>query len=200
MQVGRAGKSAYDNLPARLKSEGKIQTNAYSLYLNDLDASTGSILFGGVDTEQYEGTLWTLPVQAEGGQFAEFLITLTGLSLGTDELGSNMALAVLLDSGSSLTYLPDDVTREIFTKTNAVYDDQDAVAYVPCNIAQQTMTLNFTFSGPTIVVDMSELVLDLFDNSGKRLTFSNGVEACLFGISPAGQGTSVLGDTFMRSA
>ena len=49
VQVGRAGKKPYDNLPAKLVSEGKIASNAYSLWLNDLSANTGSILFGGVD-------------------------------------------------------------------------------------------------------------------------------------------------------
>jgi len=53
VQVGRAGKAAYNNLPAQMVADGLIQSNAYSLWLNDLDASTGSILFGGVDTAQY---------------------------------------------------------------------------------------------------------------------------------------------------
>ena len=103
VQVGRAGKAAYNNLPAQLVADGVIQSNAFSLWLNDLDASTGSILFGGIDTEKFEGTLATLPVQKESGYFAEFLITLTGVSLGNTVIASNQAQAVLLDSGSSLT-------------------------------------------------------------------------------------------------
>ena len=52
VQAGRLGQSPYNNLPAQLVADNKIQSNAYSLWLNDLDASTGSILFGGVDTDQ----------------------------------------------------------------------------------------------------------------------------------------------------
>jgi hypothetical protein len=200
VQVGRARKKPYDNLPAKMVANGLIASNAYSLYLNDLDASTGNILFGGVDTEQYFPPLISLPIQAEAGVFAEFLITLTKLQLGSTVLGNNMALAVLLDSGSSLTYLPDDIVQTIFTMTSAIYQQDEGVAFVPCSMGNTKANLTFTFSGVNVNVPMDELVLDLIPITGKRLAFSNGVPACLFGIAPAGEGTNVLGDTFLRSA
>lgn len=183
--------------------DGMIQSNAYSLWLNDLDANTGNILFGGVDTEKYTGSLQTLPIQNGGGNlFAEFLITLTGLKLGTTTIGAdNLALAVLLDTGSSLTYLPDAMVSQIYNQVSAQYDSEAGAAYVPCSLANDnTNKLEFSFSGPKIAVDMNELVLDLVTTSGKPPTFQNGVPACLFGVAPAGSGTSVLGDTFLRSA
>ncbi|KAI1143903.1 acid protease [Hypoxylon sp. FL0543] len=200
VQVGRAGKDAYENLPMKLKSAGHIQRNAYSLWLNDLDANTGSILFGGVDTAQYTGSLQTLPIQSNDGVFSEFMITLTSLSVGDTNIADNQALAVLLDSGSSLTYLPDDMVESIYEAVDAEYDSSESAAYVPCSLANQGDTLDFVFSGPKISVEMNELVLDLVMANGQRPTFSNGVTACLFGISPAGSGTNVLGDTFLRSA
>jgi hypothetical protein len=200
VQVGRAGLRPYPNLPAQMVAEGLIQSNAYSLWLNDLDSNRGSILFGGVDAEKYVGTLESVPIESESGVYAEFLITLTKLTLGDQTIGSDLALAVLLDTGSSLTYLPDALVSEIYNQVGAEFDDQQNTAYVPCALAQQQATLNFTFSSPTIAVEMNELVIDLLTSSGRRPTFSNGVEACLFGIAPAGAGTNVLGDTFLRSA
>ncbi|KAM7215799.1 putative aspartic-type endopeptidase opsB [Rhypophila decipiens] len=216
VQVGRAGMKPYKNLPAQMVADGVIQSSAYSLWLNDLDADTGEILFGGVDQEKYTGSLQTLPIQSSGsGIFAEFLITLTSLKLGdtvikpassssssdSSESNDNLALAVLLDTGSSLTYLPDAMVSQIYTLVNAQYDSSAGAAYVPCSLATSTpQQLEFTFSGPTIKVDMNELVLDLVTSSGNRPTFQNGVPACLFGIAPAGSGTNVLGDTFLRSA
>ncbi|KAI0131739.1 acid protease [Hypoxylon sp. NC0597] len=200
VQVGRAGKDAYENLPMKLKSTGQIQRNAYSLWLNDLDANRGSILFGGVDTAQYTGSLQTLPIQSNNGVFSEFMITLTSLSVGNTTIADNQALAVLLDSGSSLTYLPDDMVESIYEAVDAQYDSSAGAAYVPCSLANEAETLDFVFSEPKISVEMNELVLDLVTSSGQRPTFSNGVTACLFGISPAGSGTNVLGDTFLRSA
>lgn len=200
VQVGRAGLAPYDNLPAKMAAAGTINSNAYSLWLNDLDASTGSILFGGVDTEQFEGELKTLPIQAEGSVYAEFLITLTGLYMGDEAIATDQALAVLLDSGSSLTYLPDSMVETIYQKVEAQYDSSEGAAYIPCSQANSNSTLRFNFSEPIIDVVMNELVLELVTSSGKRPTFQDGTEACLFGIAPAGSGSNVLGDTFLRSA
>ncbi|KAF5528609.1 putative aspartic-type endopeptidase opsB [Colletotrichum aenigma] len=199
VQVGRAGKDPYDNLPAKMVDEGLIKSNAFSLYLNDLQASTGNILFGGVDTDHYEGELKTIPIQKQGSAYSEFLITLTKVTLGSKTLNEDMALAVLLDSGSSLTYLPDDMVTTIFSMVGAVYQQDEGVAFIPCSAANSG-NMTFTFSDPVITVPMNELVLDLIPITGKRIAFSNGVQACLFGIAPAGDGTNVLGDTFLRSA
>lgn len=200
VQVGRAQLSPYDNLPAKMKSEGKISSNAYSLWLNDLDANTGQILFGGVDTDQFTGELQTLPIQAEGSVYAEFLITMTGVSFNGETVASDQALAVLLDSGSSLTYLPNDMVETIYDRVSAQYDSNEGAAYIACSMANSNATLDFTFSSPVISVEMNELVLDLVTASGKRPRFSDGTEACLFGIAPAGSSSMVLGDTFLRSA
>ncbi|KAL2068155.1 hypothetical protein VTL71DRAFT_16253 [Oculimacula yallundae] len=200
VQVGRARKAPYRNLPSQMVVDGLIQTNAYSLWLNDLDASTGSILFGGVDTGKYVGQLETLPIQAEGGYFAEFLITLTAVTFGNIVIAKNQAQAVLLDSGSSLTYLPDTMTEAIYQQVKAQYDPSQGAAYVPCSLADNTTRLNFTFSGPMISIPMNELVIVVKSASGRQLTFSDGTTACLFGIAPAGSSTSVMGDTFIRSA
>ena len=200
VQVGRAGQPAYNNLPAQLVAGGLIQSNAYSLWLNDLDANTGSILFGGVDTAKYTGTLETLPIQKENGVFAEFLITLTEVTLGNTVIASNQAQAVLLDSGTSLTYLPDALAAAIYEQVGGEYDTSEGTAYVPCSLATNKTTLDFTFSSPIISVAMRELVIDITNSDGRPVIFKDGTQACLFGIAPAGSGTVVLGDTFMRSA
>lgn len=45
-----------------LKSYGKIEKMAYSLFLNEPEAHFGSILFGAVDKNKYSGQLYTLPM------------------------------------------------------------------------------------------------------------------------------------------
>ncbi|KAK3302464.1 aspartic peptidase domain-containing protein [Chaetomium strumarium] len=201
VQVNRARLAPYKNLPAQMVADGLIKSSAYSLWLNDLDASTGNILFGGVDSEKYTPPLLSLPVEAESGVYSEFMITLTDLTLGNTTIASDLALAVLLDTGSSLTYLPDSLVQNIYTEINAVYDRNISAAYVPCALASDsTKRVDFTFTSATIAVEMNELVLDIFTSTGQRPRFSNGVEACVFGISPAGTSINVLGDTFLRSA
>lgn len=43
----------YPNLIDQMVSQGLINTKAYSLYLDDLEEATGSIVFGGVDTNKF---------------------------------------------------------------------------------------------------------------------------------------------------
>lgn len=192
--------TTYSNLPASLASNGDIASNAYSLWLNDLDASTGNILFGGVDTEKFEGTLSTLPIEPEEtGTYAEFLLTLTSVNLGSTSIASDEAIAVLLDSGTSLTYLPESWTNTIYNSVDARYDSSEGAAFVPCSLSSNTTTLDFTFTSVTISITFAELVLDVTSTSGQSLYFSSGAQACLFGIAPT-TSTPILGDTFLRSA
>jgi hypothetical protein len=186
----RYGYEPYNNVPASLVEDGYINTNAYSLWLNDLDASTGEILFGGVNSGKYTGDLMTLPILPEiDGQYAEFMIALTamGESGNTGSIISNIAVAALLDSGSSLMYLPNEITKAIYKAVGAKYDPSQGAAFVDCSLANSDATIDFTFSGVTIQVPWNELVIELDYN-------------CIIGISPSNSQTAVLGDTFLRSA
>lgn len=200
-QVILTGAKPYQNLPQLMVSGGLIQSPAFSLWLNDLDASTGSILFGGVNTEKYHGTLSSLPIQLERGVQTpqEFFVTLTGLKFGKQALGGDRADAVLLDSGSSLIYLPDDLALATYKAVGAQIDRTKGLAVVPCSLAQKKETLNFTFSGPTISVDMSELVLPS-SRSSSAFDQDQTDAVCTFGILPTGGSNPVLGDPFLRSA
>ncbi|EAW08588.1 pepsin-like aspartic protease [Aspergillus clavatus NRRL 1] len=200
VQVGRFGKDAYANLPQAMVEQGLIKSNAYSLWLNDLDASTGSILFGGVNTEKYVGDLQSLPIQRVNGGYSEFVIALTGIALESESRHSvyssdALPAAVLLDSGSSLTYLPDPVVESLYNDLKISYEPSSGVGYLPCHMAGNNINITYTFSRPSITVPIDELVLDAGD-----LRFRDGARACIFGIVPAGDSTAVLGDTFLRSA
>ncbi|KAK3115075.1 hypothetical protein LTR53_005941 [Teratosphaeriaceae sp. CCFEE 6253] len=189
------GGNPYPNVPLHLMQNGEINSNAYSLWLNDLDASTGSILFGGVNTDKFTGSLETLPVIPTRGYYAEFIIALTAVGANgtTGSIANNIASPALLDSGSSLMYLPDDIVQSIYNDVGAQYDSSQGAAFVDCDLANSDATIDFTFSTPTISVGMNELVI--VAGSDQR-----GNPICIIGISPASGSTPVLGDTFLRSA
>lgn len=204
--------AAYHNLPALMMNEGIIATNAYSLWLNDLDADTGSILFGGIDTQKYVGDLTRIPVIKNNvsDQFDSFIVELTSIqavsSSGTDQLTSHQdPIKVVLDSGTTLSYLPTDIAQQIWEETGARYSGSTGLALIPCRMQRSTGYFNFTLgglAGPTIKIGMDELVLDLVV-SGPAPTFTSGPyageDACEFGIQNT-TGTNLLGDTFLRSA
>ncbi|OAA73433.1 Peptidase A1 [Cordyceps fumosorosea ARSEF 2679] len=203
----------YPNLPIAMQTSGNINTVAYSLWLNDLDASTGSLLFGAIDTEKYQGDLARLDLLSRGGQVVEFNVALTSVeghsSSGSDSFSStSFPITALLDSGTTLSYLPTDITQQIWQEVGAAYVQSLGVAVVPCNIAGTGAYFSFGFGGsqgPRINVTMDELVLD---QAGVSL--SNGrhknTAACVFGIQAQSASTDgspntyLLGDSFLRSA
>jgi hypothetical protein len=176
-----------------------------------LEATTGQILFGGIDTAKYDGTLSSLEIypDAESGsnQITSFTVAFTSLqvtsSTGTDTLTpSNYAVPAILDSGTSLTLLPDDLASVVFEELGASDDGTNGIV-LPCAVGNATGSLNFGFGGsggPVIKVPVSELVLPLYDSEGNIPYFSNGQAACQLGIEAADGRPVLFGDTFLRSA
>lgn len=207
----------YPGLIDKMVSQGLIATKAYSLHLDDLEASTGSIIFGGLDSDKYHGSLLQIPIvpdTLDNGTkvYAEFGVALTGFGI-TSQTGSTTNLTTasyeepaILDSGTTATYLPDRLVDLIIEEINGVADNQGNI-YVDCNMRNNaSMTFNFGFGGAngvTIKVPVSEMVFDLdgaFSTdplSTPELPFN---DACAFGILPGDQGPFILGDTFLRSA
>ena len=203
-QVTAVDMHAYKNLPARLASDGTIASRSFSMWLNDLDAGTGNLLFGGVDRAQYRGDLVSRPIQRANSDVphTEFYITLNSVDLDGENLGSDLALAVLVDSGTTLTYLPDDMTATIYDAVNARFDKSQGSALVPCSLGRQSANMTFRFSDPAVIeVPIDEMVLDVLSDTGDATSYAEDSQrACLFGIAPSDGGSAVLGDTFLRSA
>lgn len=204
------GGSKYHNLIDELVSQGLISHQAYSLWLNDLASSTGSILFGGIDTEKYTGALKSIPLESDpestSTDISTFTVALSGLTIssGTETLNSSTSLSipVVLDSGTTLTYLPDEIFTQIADTAGAVKEDDGAIILIDCNATDKTFTYQFGgTSGPSIAVKISELIFPVsaadLAEQGITASFKN---SCLFGIYPGGEGPYLLGDTFLRSA
>ncbi|KAL9118033.1 MAG: hypothetical protein Q9187_005425 [Circinaria calcarea] len=206
VQAVNNGDQPYANIPQAMVEQGLIQSNAYSLWLDDLASSSGSILFGGVDTDKYHGSLSTLPIQPEEGAYLEMIVTLTGVSLTQNGKNTSMATTelptgVLLDSGSTLSYMPATLAQNLYKALNVQYSSRARRAFCDCSLAQSTATIDFSFSGAVISVPLREMVLQ----GGADAQTLSGSLGCTFGIaaipaSSSGGGTFTLGDTFLRSA
>ena len=172
---------------------------------------TGSILFGGLDTAKYTGPLVALPVQkGSNGTYKDFTVALSSFSL-TDASGknayqkNNLALPVILDSGTTATYLPDNIATDIIKGVGAIDDGQGGLV-VPCNLAGSPAKLLFAFGGnggPSIQVSLSEFIIPVYAQDGSQPLFKDGSGAiCSFGLMSSGAGDQpiLLGDTFLRSA
>ena len=123
-------------------------------------------------------------------------------SSGSDVLTpANYAEAAILDSGTTLTFLPNDVVQSVYAELGATISDEGPI--VPCSLGNNAGTLSYGFGGPggpTIKVAISQLVLPLPSSTGLAPTFTNGETICQLGIQAAGSGPVLFGDTFLRSA
>ncbi|KAK5660688.1 hypothetical protein OQA88_12052 [Cercophora sp. LCS_1] len=214
----------YPNIVDQFVDQGIIEVRAYSLYLNDRRSPTGSILFGGIDTEKFIGPLSVLPILRPAGQkeYTSFEITFTGLGVTYTD-GSSVSLSAshfqsrivpaVLDSGSTLSYLPDQLARAIYRELDATYDTEETgLAFIDCAHLSDDphMVITFTFDSVTISVPVNEMVLDILGPFSHLLPANIPYKnTCLFGIqNTAGFGTirqdetdfALLGDTFLRSA
>ncbi|CCE79237.1 Piso0_001288 [Millerozyma farinosa CBS 7064] len=172
--------SKYPNLPALLKEQGVIDTNAYSLYLNTVNSSQGSIIFGGYDSAKINGSLTPLPLTGDS--------TRLGINLGSVSFG-NHNLSVdkpfVLDTGATLTYFPTSIFKQIGEAFGGQYNGEGYI--VNCTTSSiDNMTFNFD-EGAKITIPYKDLLTEL-DSGG-----------CMLGILPNDQ-YATLGDNFLRSA
>lgn len=169
---------------------------------------TGSILFGGVDTEKYHGDLTVLPIQPDSrsGDIRTFTVVLDAISVvnkaGKSQYSQNsLALPVILDSGTTITYLPDKLSEAIANGVGATSHPTFGLL-VPCSLQNSGAVISFTFggpNGPVIQVGIAEFVTSLV-SSAPAPTFPDNEPACGWGIESAGNSPILFGDTFLRSA
>ena len=188
----------------QLKAGGYTQRNAYSIYLNDVDSNTGSILFGAIDTARYSGDLIALPLQPDGSSnVTDLSVALTSVSVRTESglmriSDDSFTVPALLDTGTADMQIPAVVANSIVSGMGAVLLDGDA--YVPCRYKNANATFVFGFGGfggPSIDVPIARMITDADSQ------FNDGSEICylnLHGVDEALGGDIILGDSFLRSA
>ncbi|GAD93898.1 aspartic-type endopeptidase (OpsB), putative [Paecilomyces variotii No. 5] len=193
------GRDMYNNFPIALVDAGYIKSPAFSLYLNELHASKGQLLFGGVDTSKYTGELQSIPTVAVNGVHYSLEIALTGLSLKKDGKkpssysSSSLPLVTSLDCGSTTIILPESLTKDIFDDFDVKYNSTLGAGLLPCSMKNNDWNLTYSFSGVEIDVSMRELVLDPAGYEDDELQ-------CLFGIVTGPDDLVLMGDPFLRSA
>jgi len=207
------GNLEYYNLPYWMTAEGLINEPVYSLYLNDIYATSGELLFGGIDTDKYTGTLGIFPVipqtaeTSEGTEgfynFYEVELTAVGAVDSSGKYTSfnsqGLPTPVILDSGSTDSSLPESMVDDIYNQLGVVTvpNGGSPFAGVPCSFSGSNIVLAFQFGGSggvLIGVTMDQMVA-----TATPLTH-RGVDYCPFGITAGSEDNYILGDSFLRSA
>ncbi|KAI5970229.1 hypothetical protein CANMA_000841 [Candida margitis] len=187
--------SEYENFPLKLKSEGIINKALYSLYLNDVNTSTGSILFGAIDHAKYEGTLETLPVLASDNnstKHADFKVEVTDVTLNFEDSSKNIlnnTTGAILDSGATLSFLSSDQVDLVGQAIGGNYSEKESIYQVDCSYQDLDSTLDIKFGkNKTIKIPFHSLIVE---DDGK----------CYLGLQTAPESGYILfGDNVLRNA
>ena len=188
----------YPNLPQLLLNSGMIRTNAYSLWLGSHNSPSGSLIFGGIDTGKFIGELTTLPVQPnQRNQRVQFFVQLNKVSISaSDVLGDRLfPFNVLIDSGSTRTYLPSEVVSIIYKTFDMSKGPHQDEASIDCKYALPSSSepnLVFMFRTSKITVPLSSLVTVV--NSATNNCLLEMVSAESVNSAP------VLGNRFLANA
>ncbi|OTA94664.1 hypothetical protein M434DRAFT_252702 [Hypoxylon sp. CO27-5] len=187
----------YRNFIDELEAQGVTETKAFSLALGSKDEQEGVVIFGGLDTGKFTGTLQTLPIipaQESPDGVPRYWINMTSLSLtppsGQTKQYEDTTMTVFLDSGATLTLLPTQLANSIAADFGADSTDANGFYPVDCSLNDLQGSLDFAFEGVTIKVPYNELVRELQTGFGTQ---------CFLGISPSDD-FLLLGDTMLRSA
>ncbi|KAK5000522.1 hypothetical protein LTR66_000637 [Elasticomyces elasticus] len=215
-------KFVYANFPEVLVASGVVASRLYSVFLNDISAGSGTILFGGVDTSRYTGDLVTLDILPDTVASSliyhnridiidQFIVAVTAISTdingkktsilsGGAADGTNGALEVLLDTGSAAWSVP----PRVFNAIAATIPNLATDGTLPCSVQSNTGTMTVRFAGKKdIVVPIKELIAPIYNaTTGRQYRNRNGEGICLFMVSPQEQGRDqflTLGDAVLRS-
>lgn len=176
----------YDNFPVLLQKQGYIDRLAYSVYLNDENANTGNVLFGGIDHAKYDGSLVSLPITDDH----RLNIDLQSITIAGTDHGFDDPVSITLDTGSTVSYLNVDLLDSIGSSLNGqrfALPDEPVYYLVSCSDYSGS-DFKFNFNGVTISTPADEFLVD----SG------NGDGLCLLKI--LGGELNTLGDNFIRHA
>ncbi|KAK3939463.1 aspartic peptidase domain-containing protein [Diplogelasinospora grovesii] len=222
--ANEAADTKYPNIIDQFVSQGLISSKAYSLWLNDRRSDSGTILFGGIDTDKFIGPLEIIPILKpdSSAAYTSFEVELSGMSLAYSNGStfnvsmpkSSSTLPAILDSGTTLSYLPDNIAEQIFSELGTYTDTQvTGLTFVDCAYltSERDSVMTFNLGSAAIAVPVYEMVLDILgpyqSSLPSDIPFGN---VCLFGIQTtagfqsSGAVTSsnfaLLGDTFLRSA
>lgn len=184
------------NFADRLVASGKIASQAYSIWLDDAEGKSGTLLLGAIDKSQYEGDLIRLNTVQPYDVFpSAFAVPLLSVKVETDGEQSfkydGPSFAASLGPAETFSYLPDGLARGIMDASGASWNTTLQRATIPCDAATKKpeTTLRFQLEGPdgpVLDAHLAELVIPQTLTSweiayaGNRATLNR--NTCLFGI------------------
>lgn len=173
--------------------------------LTIIDTTKGLLIFDGVDTTAYSGSLSAIALQPQGRMVNPWVISWTSFQY-VNASGyvvkfstGVLPVSISLLNGYEFSWVPTPIYVSLASVFN-VYSDPNlpGFTFISCDIKNATGYLDFTFgssttNGPTIQVPYRGL--------GDQYALANGSTVCYFTFVDGGNtGPYYLSDNFLRAA
>ncbi|KAL2125694.1 hypothetical protein VTJ04DRAFT_2059 [Mycothermus thermophilus] len=192
----------YPSVLNLMVSNDMIMAPIFSVGLGGDQDNFSEIIFGGVNRWKFAGKLepvaiWP-PIKQQDPRWLQYWVNVT--SVGMTKPGERpviytqrdtFTMPVLLDTGSTLSYIREDLVAQIGQQFQAKIDHMGYYT-VDCSWRNRPGTVDFGFNRGRMVINVRY----------KDFIWQQYPGHCLLGVQPADVGSTayVLGDTFIRGA
>ncbi|KAK7935263.1 hypothetical protein PG985_000758 [Apiospora marii] len=188
-----------------LLADGQVNSQAFSMWLDSEDASSGNLLLGAVDRSAFEAPLVRFDIEqshrhADGYTYktGTFNAQVTAFNTSTANEGALTPVQnktelpfVTIDPSYTISELPQDLAEHIWSMAGATWDPYYDMATINCSQRDNvTGRVGIQFSseyGPSLTVPLSDLVLpnDTWTSQKWDGDLGAAVSVCAFGVQNA---------------
>lgn len=177
-----------------LAEQGKLASNLFSFFMTRNDAQGSELCLGCMDTTKFTGELSFFPLDPTATNNVQLFWNIASDGATVNGGTPTGSLATVIDSGTSLIFVPTDVATAIYSQIPGAQPATDPSLQgfytAPCD-AINNANVSFVFGGKSFNVDPADF------NLGAVQTGSND---CVAGVGDGGQSNlAILGDEFMKN-
>ncbi|TLS22118.1 uncharacterized protein PpBr36_09250 [Pyricularia pennisetigena] len=187
----------YNNMVDDLFLQNVTKSRAFSVALGSADATNSGVLsFGGVDTKKFSGKLAQMPILGPQGkeEIRRYWVSMDSINLTkstNNKTYSGANIPIVIDSGSTLSYLPSTIVTAMAIDSNALWNAEGGVYFIKCDKLPAEASFDFSFNNGSFKISIP----------WRNFFWNAGGNTCVLGAVPikSGSVTALLGDSFMRS-
>lgn len=178
-----------------LAEQGKLASNLFSFFMTRNDLSGSELCLGCMDSTKFTGDMSFFPLDPTATNGTQLFWNIASDGVTVNNSTPTGSLAAIIDSGTSLIFVPTDVAKAVYSQIPGAQPSTDPQLQgfytAPCD-AIAAANVSFVFGGKSFNVDPADFNLG---------SVQNDPTTCVAGVGDSGanDGLSILGDEFMKN-
>jgi hypothetical protein len=183
------------NVPELMVKQGLINSTGYSIWLDDKNAESGSLLLGAVDTARYEPPLRRIQASRSAAGYDTFGVKIGSINGSSSAdgpltpLSNGIALPfVSISPPDTVSNLPLNLAERIWSLAGATYNESYSKALIPCDVgtnsaARIAVELGGT-GGPILDIPVRDMIVprSVWVQSTWSWNTDSATVWCMFGV------------------